>query len=59
MDKHEWYNLIMENVFDQDADSSDIKNKIIEEITEQAVVESLSAEDYTVADESEIDWSKL
>lgn len=49
----------MENVFDQDADSSEIKNKIIEEITEQAVVESLSAEDYTVVDESEIDWSKL
>ena len=49
----------MENVFDQDVDSSEIKNKIIEEITEQPVVESLSAEDYTVADESEIDWSRL
>jgi hypothetical protein len=49
----------MENVFDQEADSTEIKNKIVEQITEQAVVESLSAEDYTVVDESEIDWSKL
>lgn len=49
----------MENVFDQDASSEDVRNSIVEEITEQAVVESLSAEDYTVADESDIDWSVL
>lgn len=49
----------MENVFDQDMSSDDIKNNIIEEITEQPMVEEVSAEDFTVADESDIDWSTL
>lgn len=49
----------MENVFDQDIASEEVINNIVEEITEQQVVEDVSAEDFTVADESDIDWSIL
>jgi hypothetical protein len=49
----------MENLFDQEASTDEIRNKIIEDITEQAVAEDISPEDFTVADESDIDWSKL
>lgn len=49
----------MENVFDQDISNEDIKNTIIEEITEQPSTDGISPEDFTVADESDIEWSKL
>lgn len=49
----------MENVFDQDATPEDVRVNIIEEITEQPAIEQVSAEDFTVADESDIDWSTL
>ena len=49
----------MENVLDQESSTDEVKNKIIEEITEQPVAEDLTAEDFTVADESDIDWSTL
>jgi hypothetical protein len=49
----------MENLFDQEASTDEIRNKIIESITEEPVVENLQPEDFTVVDESDIDWSKL
>lgn len=49
----------MENVFDQDMASEDVRANIVEEITEQPLDSNLSAEDFTVADESHIDWSRL
>lgn len=49
----------MENVFDQDTSNEDVKNTIVEEITEQSATDGISPEDFTVADESDIEWSNL
>lgn len=54
-----WYNFNMENVFDQDLAPEDMRATIVEEIIEQPVTDNVSAEDFTVADESDIDWSTL
>lgn len=49
----------MENIFDQDLAPEDMRATIVEEIIEQPVTDNVSAEDFTVADESDIDWSTL
>ncbi len=48
-----------EFVFDQEVVMVKVPEDPFNEESIEAVVEELSAEDYTVADESEIDWSTL
>jgi hypothetical protein len=54
-----WYNFVMENVFDQEIVDPEIAKEIIENITSKETVDVLTEEDYTKADESEVDWSVL
>lgn len=55
----QWYNFVMENVFDQEVVSTEVAKEIIEEITSQETVDVLTEDDYTKVDESEIDWAVL
>lgn len=45
--------------FDQEVVMVKVPEDLFNEESVEAVAEGLSAEDYTVADESEIDWSTL
>jgi hypothetical protein len=54
-----WYNFVMENVFDQEIVAPEVAKEIVEEITSEETVNVLTEEDYTKADESEVDWAVL
>lgn len=49
----------MENFFDQEKVAPEATDEIIEAITSSEVVEVISEEDLTKADESGIDWETL
>ena len=49
----------MENVFDQEIVAPEVAKEIVEEITSEETVNVLTEEDYTKADESEVDWAVL
>ena len=49
----------MENVFDQEDVAPEVAKEIVEEITSEETADVLTEEDYTKADESEVDWAAL
>ena len=49
----------MENVLDQEYVDSEVAKEIVEEITSEETVDVVTEEDYTKADESEVDWAAL
>ena len=49
----------MENVFDQEDVAPEVAKEIVEEITSEETIDVLVEEDYTKADESEVDWAVL
>lgn len=57
--QRQWYNFIMENVLDQEQSDPEIIRAIVEEITSEQPLDSITKEDYTKVDESSVVWAAI